>query len=246
MSPRLRKRRAAAAIAAVIAVGSGCGSQQGAAKPTASTTPRPSAEVASLLSGIPERGDTLGDANAPVTLQYFGDLQCPFCREFTLDVLPSLIQRWVRAGKLKIEYLSLETATRTPPVFKAQQLAALAAGGQDKMWYFLELFYHEQGRENSGYVTESYLQGLAQQVAGLNLIAWTVARNEPALASTLGSDALLAGRARFTGTPSFLIDRTGGTIYRLKVRTISQATPYDAAIEKLLKSPVASSPQRSV
>jgi hypothetical protein len=51
----------------------------------------------------------------------------------------------VRGGELKIEYRSLETATREPEVFKAQQLAALAAGKQDRMWNFIETFYHEQG-----------------------------------------------------------------------------------------------------
>ena len=111
----------------------------------------------------------LGDPKAPVTLAYFGDLECPICKEFTLGALPTILQKWVRTGKLKIEYHSLETATHEPEVFKTQQVAALAAGKQDKMWYFLDLFYHEQGEEDTGYVTESYLQGLAQQVPGLNL-----------------------------------------------------------------------------
>ena len=108
----------------------------------------------------------LGNPNAPVTLQYFGDLECPICKDFTLGALPPIIQKWVRTGKVKIEYRSLETATREPEVFKTQQVAALAAGKQNKMWNYLETFYHEQGEEGSGYVTESYLQGLAQQVPG--------------------------------------------------------------------------------
>ena len=36
-----------------------------------------------------------------------------------------------------------------------------AAGKQNKMWNFIETFYHEQGEEDSGYVTEKYLQGIA-------------------------------------------------------------------------------------
>ena len=72
----------------------------------------------------------------------------------------------MRTGKLKIEYHSLETATREPEVFKTQQVAALAAGKQNKAWDFIETFYHEQGEEDSGYVTEKYLQGIASQVPG--------------------------------------------------------------------------------
>ena len=80
---------------------------------------------------------------------------------------------------MKIEYRSMETATREPEVFDTQQVAALAAGKQNKMWNYLETFYHEQGEESSGYVTESYLQGLAQQVTGLNLATWTNDRSDP-------------------------------------------------------------------
>jgi hypothetical protein len=47
-------------------------------------------------------------------------------------------------------------------------VAVLAAGKQAKAWQFLETFYDEQGEENSGYVTDSYLQGIASQIAGLN------------------------------------------------------------------------------
>ena len=81
------------------------------------------------------------------------------------------------------------------------------------MWDFIELFYHEQGEEDSGYVTEKYLQDLAQQVPGLNLTQWTSDRNDPALASEVTADVEAANNAGFTGTPSFLIGKTGGTLH---------------------------------
>ena len=62
----------------------------------------------------------------------------PDLQGFTLGALPSMIQKYVRTGKLKIEYHSLETATREPEVFKTQQVAALAAGKQNMAWDFIE------------------------------------------------------------------------------------------------------------
>jgi protein-disulfide isomerase len=185
-------------------------------------TQRTDAEVTSLLSGIPQRGSILGDPKAPVTLEYFADLQCPYCRLFTLSVLPSLIQRYVRRGKLRIEYRSLETATRNPETFKIQQVAALAAGKQNKMWDFVDLFYHEQARENSGYVSERYLRGLAQRVSGLDLIGWTAARDDAELVDAIASDAHAASNAGIRSTPSFLL---------AKARDL----PYVSAIEQLLR-----------
>jgi protein-disulfide isomerase len=194
------------------------------------------AAVNSLVGGIPQKGNTLGSAKAPVTLQYFGDLECPVCKEFTLGALPAIIKKWVRTGKVKIEYRSLETATREPEVFKLQQVAALAAGKQDKAWHFIELFYHEQGEEDSGYVTESYLQGLAQQVPGLSLATWTSDRSEPALSNEVAADAQAATGAGFTGTPSFLIGKTGGALAKLEYASLTDPASFNAAIEKLLKS----------
>src|ERR1700692_3677029 len=153
-------------IVAVL-IGTGGGAKSG--PPPASERPTIVKQISALVGGIPQNGNVLGSPTAPVTLQYFGDLECPVCREFTLTALPSIIQKWVRGGQLKIEYRSMETATREPEVFKAQQVAALAAGKQGKLWNFVETFYHEQGEEDSGYATESYIQGIAKQVPGLNL-----------------------------------------------------------------------------
>jgi protein-disulfide isomerase len=195
-----------------------------------------SQQVAKLLTGIPQNGNTLGDPKAPVTMQYFGDLECPICKEFTLGALPVLVQKYVRAGKLKIEYRNLETATREPETFKTQQVAALAAGKQQKAWNYIELFYHEQGQEDSEYVTEKYLQALAQQVPGLNLANWTAARNDATFTKTIASDADAANTAGFTGTPSFLIAKTGEPPQKLEYASLTEPASFESAIEKLLKS----------
>lgn len=192
------------------------------------------ATVSSLLKGIPQSGNTLGNPKAPVTLQYFGDLECPICKDFTLGALPALIEEYVRPGKLKIEYLSLETATPELETFRTQQVAAYAAGKQKLAWNYIELFYHEQGAERSGYVTENYLQGLAQQVPGLNLPNWSAARSEPALSEQVTRDGQIANQRGFTGTPSFLIGKTGGTYTALESPSLEQPSDFEAAIKKLL------------
>jgi protein-disulfide isomerase len=194
------------------------------------------AAVSSLVGGIPQSGDVLGDPKARVTLQYFGDLECPICKQFTLGALQAIIPQWVRPGKLKIEYRALQTATREPETFRTQQAAALAAGKQGKMWQFLELFYHEQGEEGSGYVTESYLQGLAQQVPGLSLSSWSAARSDPAFTNAITADAQAATQQGFTGTPSFTIGKTGGAMKKLEYSSLTDPAPFNAAIEKLLKA----------
>jgi len=188
-----------------------------------------------LLAGIPQSGNALGSPAAPVTLEYFGDLECPTSRAFTLAALPSLITRWVRGGELRIEYRSLETATRQAAVFTAQQIAALAAGMQDKAWYYIELFYHEQGGEGSGYVTTSYLNGLAKQTPGLNLALWSKDRQEPPLAAEVATDEQTAAYEGFHSTPSFLVRRTGSKQAQKLLRfSVTEPTAFNTAIEAVL------------
>jgi protein-disulfide isomerase len=223
------------AIVVILIVSSG-GSSSKLAKKGSTGELKQVAAVSTTLAGTTQKGIVLGSPTAPVTMQYFGDLECPICRDFTLGALPSIIQKWVKAGKLKIEYRSLETATREPETFRTQQVAALAAGKQNKAWDFIELFYHEQGEEGSGYVTESYLQGLAQQVQGLNLAKWSTDRADQTLLAQIASDTQEANNNNFTGTPSFLIGKSGGTLKKYEYTSLTDPSGFDEAIEKALKS----------
>ena len=222
-------------IVIVIVAATGSGGSSGPPK-----TPKEKNEnvaaVTSLLAGIPQTATTLGNPNAPVTMQYFGDLECPICKEFTLGALPKLIANQVRAGKLKIEYRNLETATREPETFRTQQIAAMAAGKQGKGWDYIELFYHEQGAEDTGYVTEKYLQELAQQVPGLNLATWTSDRTSPQFTNVLTADAQAANNAGFNGTPSFLIGKTGQAGTKYEYSSLTEPAGFEAAIASALKA----------
>ena len=222
---------AAGFVAAIISTnGAGDTKQAAPGSLSAKSTER---AVNASLGGIPQSGNSLGEPTAPVTLQYFGDLECSVCKEFALGALPSLIRTWLRRGKLRIEYRSLETATREPAVFTSQQVAALAAGKQNKLWQFIETFYREQGEEGSGYVTESYLRDIARQVTGLNLAQWTNARTNTVLTSQLSADAQAASAVGFNGTPSFLLGTTGKTMRTFDYTSVTDPTSFNETIKQL-------------
>jgi protein-disulfide isomerase len=190
-----------------------------------------SGQIGPLLEGIAQSANALGSPAAPVTLEYFGDLQCPFCREFSIELLPPIIQRWVRSGSVRVEYHALETATREPQVFIAQQVAALAAGRQGRAWQFIETFYLEQGEEGSGYVTDEFLEAIAGQIGGLDLAKWRTDREDPQLAGEIAADEQAAQASGLSGTPSFLIGRSKGAMTAFSP---SDPGSFDTAIEGLL------------
>jgi hypothetical protein len=176
--------------------------------------------IATLLSGIPQRGNALGQPTAPVTLQIFGDLECSTVKLYVLAYLPAIIQEFVRSNVVRIEYRSFKTDTHAAKAFLNQQTAALAAGSQGEMWNFIETFYHEQGREYSGYATESYIDGIASQVPGLDLGQWDTDREKVALPRLVIADDHTARVLGFHDTPAFRIGRTGGQMKTLTGRYI--------------------------
>jgi protein-disulfide isomerase len=195
---------AVAVVAVLIAVSSGGNkSETGLQKGKGQSTTV--AAVESLLKGIPQSGARLGNPKAPVTMTYYGDLECPICQDFTLNGgFSQLISNEVRSGKVQVVYKAFETATHDPTVFKTQQVAALAAGAQNRFWNYAELFYHEQGQEDTNYVTEAYLQGLAEQIPGLNLTTWEADRNDAALATQVATDVQSGTTAGVQGTPTLV------------------------------------------
>jgi protein-disulfide isomerase len=191
------------------------------------------AAIEQLLNGIPQSGNVLGSPKAPVTMTYYGDYECPVCQAFTLEGgFSQLVSNDVRAGKVKVEYRSFCTATcgsPDPGVFNTQQVAGLAAGKQNLFWQYTELFYHEQGTEDSGYVTPTYLNGLARQITTLNYATWLSDRNDPNLTAQVGSDQASARQLGVSGTPTLIFAGPKGQA------AASEAVPTYAQLESVIK-----------
>lgn len=199
-------------VVALILINSGGGNKGGLQ--TGTQANQTSSAVNEMFAGIPQSGAVLGKPSAKVTMTYYGDYQCPVCQAFTLQGgFPQLVSKDVRSGNVKVVYKSFCTATCNGPdpnVFNTQQAAGLAAGKQNKFWQFTELFYREQGQEGTGYVTESYLNGLARQIPGLNVSAWQTARNDPNLTSQVNSDQASARSVGVQGTPTLIFQGPKG------------------------------------
>jgi len=169
-------------------------------------------QAAALFKGIPVQGNMIGDADAAHTLSIFGDLQCPFCAEFDTQAMPTLINKYVRQGKLKVNFYLLDFLG---PDSKPAAEAAYAAGDQQFFWPYVNTFYHQQGEENSGYVTPAFLRGLAAAIPGLDVTSWQqdLQQNRSAHAKQLRSNQAAERRLGVSSTPTFFLtdDKTGQT-----------------------------------
>ena len=172
------------------------------------------ADAKQLLNGIPENGNVLGDPNAPVTITEYGDLVCSTCDQFAVTSEPLLIADDVRDGKVKLVYRAAETSSgyANGGEFVNTQVAARAAGLQQKEWYFLIILYDEQphlinGRsaELEKYVTTAYLQNRAAQVPGLNLIKWQENLVNPTLIQDVHADITAGNQIGVQTTPTVFV-----------------------------------------
>lgn len=223
--------RVAAVLALALAVASGCGGDD---DPNQNQNDERAVRGADALverfGGIPQDGSFLGKPDAPYTLVEFADLQCPFCAQFDRDVLPAVIERFVRPGRLRIE---LRPIAFLGPDSATGAAATLAAGEQDRMWQFADLWYRNQGPENSGYATPEFLRTIGE-AASLDIDRWQSQSNSAELVATAESNSRAAQTARISGTPQFRLGPTGGTLTPFAGRSTGRAE-FIRALERELR-----------
>lgn len=162
-------------------------------------------EVTELLEGLPQRGVMLGSPKAPITMWVYGDLECPTVKLFVENYFPSFVDGWVRTGVVRVGYRSLETDTVSERVFFEQEIAALAAGRQSRMWNFLLTFARQQGEPRTDYATPEFVDGVASQVPNLRLPQWNRDRDDALLSKRVALGMQSADAHGFRSTPSFVI-----------------------------------------
>jgi protein-disulfide isomerase len=213
----------AAAVVVVVAIvvsggssNDGAKSRPGAAQKASGAIPGQK-ESAAMLAGIPQSDIYLGNPGAPVRVVEFADLQCPFCREYTLQVLPQLVQDYVRSGKVRMEFRSLSFIGKDSVTAGR---AAAAAAQQDKLWNFVDVLYYNQGEENSGYVTPAFLDRI-YGAAGVDPVKAKAFAASQASQKPLTTANAMADQLGVQSTPTILVGKRGGTL------TPVQADPTD-------------------
>jgi protein-disulfide isomerase len=199
---------AVAVVVALVVISQSGSDNNGGSTPTTVAGVKGVAQVNSELQGLSQNGQRLGDASAPVTVTEFGDPQCPVCKEFSQQVAPDLISSEVKTGKAKYVYMPyLIIGPDSKPAMKA----VLAAGLQNRFWNYLQLFYENQGEENSGYVTDEFLTNIAKAAGVSDIDAWNQSRNSSMWDAIIAKGTTVAEGFGFNGTPSLVAAGPNGT-----------------------------------
>ena len=118
-------------------------------------------ETRSLFAGIPQHGALLGSPKAPVTLVEYADPQCPYCGRWARDGLPAIVDRYVRPGRVRMEFRPLAFVG---PESQAGVTALLALGMRGRMWQAMHLLYAKQGAKNSRWINDDLVGAVVEKV----------------------------------------------------------------------------------
>lgn len=194
------------AVAVLIVV-----SQAGSGSSGGDTNLEDVALVRDQLHGIPQHGTVLGDRDADVKVIEFADLQCPICRDLSIDVAPDLISQVVRENVASYDMRQWTVIGESPfEQSTAAAKAALAASEQGRYWNYVELFFRNQGAEESGYVTPAFLTAIAKGAGVKDMAKWNRDRRSDRWDEALADTNSEAHSLGLGGTPSVVVEGPGG------------------------------------
>jgi protein-disulfide isomerase len=190
-------------------------------------------DVQTVFKGIPQKGLTLGNPKAPVTMVEYIDLQCPFCQQFETQVMPGIISKYVRTGKVKIEARILDFIG---PDSSRGRNAMIAAATQNRAYNFSEILYYNQGTENTGWLNDAMVGQAVSSIPGvrvhdiLNLISSSsVSKQAKAFDAQMIAD-------KVSGTPTLFAGKTGTKGKRIALRSPTDSQSVVTALDSALAS----------
>ena len=114
-------------------------------------------------------GDRLGSPDAPVSIQFFDDLQCSSCREDFLGTSPPLTESNARPGSVKLLYRHY-SVSESP--LEDGFYGAEAAAAQGYAWPYIYLFFRNQNEAVRFGIDQDFLESIAGGIEELNFPEW--------------------------------------------------------------------------
>ena len=147
----------------------------------------------------------IGDIDAPVVLTQWTDLRCPFCAVFSRDTLPTLIEEYVDAGLVRIEFHDV--------AFFGEQsedaaVAARAAANQGRFMEFTTAIYDVAPEGAHADLSRETLIDFAEQAGVSDIRQFMADIDDPALREEAQASTLSAQQLGVNSVPFFVAGDT--------------------------------------
>jgi protein-disulfide isomerase len=147
-------------------------------------------------------GNSLGDLNAPVTVEVYADFQCPVCGQFDRGTLKQIEDKYVNSGKVRIVFNHFafigDESTRAAE-------ASECANAQGKFWQYADTLFNNQAGENQGAFNDANLEKFAQQV-GLDMTQYQTCMDQHTYLGKIQTSSAAAQQRGVNSTPTLFIN----------------------------------------
>lgn len=182
---------------------------------TRSTSANPSpdelaASAVNVVQGLPQSGIYLGSFEAPARLVVFADVTSVRFARFNREVMPELVRRWVRPGKLQLQFQTVEAGSDDEVPGSEADVAprvVQAAGIQDKLWQYVGAF----AARYVGVIGEGTLDDIAQSVPGLDRAQLAADSESPRVLAAVARNAERAAAVGPRQGMALLLRRASGS-----------------------------------
>jgi protein-disulfide isomerase len=170
-------------------------------KPSTVSIPVNVAVQASDTAGF--QGYVLGSPDAPVEITEFADYQCPYCQTFATMQMPTVEERLIKTGRLRLRYRDFPLDNIHSNARVAMHAAA-CANDQNKYWPMHDRLYEGQGdwapEANPAPTFHGYAQAL-----GLDVNAYDACMKSAKYAGRIQASRDLAERYGVGSTPTMMV-----------------------------------------
>ena len=156
---------------------------------------------------IPRSGNTLGNADAKVTIDVYEDYRCTGCFAFRSEIEPTIEEDYIKTGEAKLvfhDFLTIDNGQGNTESRDAAN-AARCAEDQGKFWTMHDwLFANQSPRELPGYFTIDRLLAIGR-AAGMDMSLF-----EPCVRDGVHNSEIAAEQAAapssITATPAIFVN----------------------------------------
>lgn len=173
----------------------------------APTGAQPAAGVAVNAKDVDIKGmPFVGKTNAPLTIIYWSDYQCPFCKKFDIETVGQVVKNYVDTGKVKFVFADFQ--------FLGPDSFTLGIAGRavweaypEKYYAWREIIFRNQGQEHSGYATKEFIRTMTAKVPGIDVakIEALMVKNKAAYEAAMTASKAEGAKVGVTGTPGTVV-----------------------------------------
>lgn len=149
-------------------------------------------------------GTTLGNPEAPVTVQLWEDFICPACAQWTQQIEPQFMQDYIVPGTVRVEFHHLPLSQHEPAASLAAQASECAAD-QNAFWPYHDQLFPLASNRGASAVTLDALQEIAQNL-GLDSGEFSRCMNSQKHWDKVRESVNQAISLKLTSTPSIVIN----------------------------------------